>query len=98
MGFTRSVALEVAKENITCNAVCPGWVLTPLVEEQVKQRAKSSGRSFDAELALMVGEKMPSGKAASIEEVGAACMYLSLPSTKSTNGTSLMIDGGWTAQ
>jgi 3-hydroxybutyrate dehydrogenase len=98
IGLTKAVALEVAQENITCNAVCPGWVMTPLVEAQVKARAEQSGRSFDAELEIMVGEKMPSGKPASIEEIGAACMYLSLPATKSTNGASLMIDGGWTSQ
>jgi 3-hydroxybutyrate dehydrogenase len=97
IGLTRAVALEVAKDNITCNAVCPGWVLTPLVEAQIKARAEKSGRTFEAESELLVGEKMPSGRAATVEEIGAACMYLSLPATKSTNGSSLMVDGAWTA-
>jgi 3-hydroxybutyrate dehydrogenase len=97
IGLTKTVALEVAKENITCNAVCPGWVLTPLVEKQIQDRAAKSGRSYEAEMELLVGEKMPSGKPATVEEIGAACMYLALPSTKSTNGTSMMVDGAWTA-
>lgn len=98
IGFTKTVALEVAKENITCNAVCPGWVMTPLVEAQINARASKSGKGFDAEMKALVGEKMPSERPASAEEIGAACIYLSLPSSRSTNGTSMIIDGGWTAQ
>lgn len=98
IGFTKAVALEVARDNITCNAVCPGWVMTPLVEAQIKARAEKSGRDFDAEMKELVGEKMPSQRPASAEEIGSACMYLALPSSKSTNGTSMIIDGGWIAQ
>eukprot|EP00672_Neobodo_designis_P015775 CAMPEP_0174833048 /NCGR_PEP_ID=MMETSP1114-20130205/4002_1 /TAXON_ID=312471 /ORGANISM="Neobodo designis, Strain CCAP 1951/1" /LENGTH=281 /DNA_ID=CAMNT_0016066919 /DNA_START=54 /DNA_END=899 /DNA_ORIENTATION=- len=97
IGLTKSVALEVARTNITCNAVCPGWVLTPLVDAQIKARMERKGTSYHEETASLVGEKMPSARPATVEEMGHACCYLASPSSRSTNGLKLNIDGGWVA-
>jgi 3-hydroxybutyrate dehydrogenase len=97
IGLTKSVALEVSRTNITCNAVCPGWVLTPLVDKQIRARMEAKGTTYDVETTSLVGEKMPSARPASIEEMGNACVYLASPSSVSTNGASLNIDGGWVA-
>lgn len=98
IGFTKCIALELALENITCNAVCPGWVLTPLVEKQVQARSAATGQSFQSALESLVGEKMPTRAPASLEEIALACAYLADEKSVSTRGISLPVDGGWTAQ
>lgn len=95
IGLTKTTALEVARTNITCNAVCPGWVLTPLVEAQIRARMERKGTSYEEETISLVGEKMPSARPATVEEMGNACAYLASPSTRSTNGLCMHIDGGW---
>jgi 3-hydroxybutyrate dehydrogenase len=97
IGMTKSVALEVARTNITCNAICPGWVLTPLVDKQIRARMDAKKTTYEDETTSLVGEKMPACRPASVEEMGNACVYLASPSTASTNGAALNIDGGWIA-
>ena len=100
VGLTKAVALELAQAedcNLTCNAVCPGWVLTPLVEKQIDARRQRSGRSFDDEAKALVGEKMPNRRACDAAELGHACTYLSAPLARSTTGATIILDGGWTA-
>jgi len=98
IGFTKAVALETAKENITCNAVCPGWVLTPLVEKQIQLKAEQTGKTRDQACEALLSEKMPSGKPVTVEELGSACVFLALPSTRSITGSSMILDGAWLAQ
>ncbi len=98
VGLTKVVALEQAERNITCNAVCPGWVETPLVQKQIERRAAASGNSIEQEAALLVGEKQPNRRFAGIDEVARAVAFLASPDSRAITGTTLSIDGGWTAQ
>ena len=98
IGLTKVIALETATENITCNAVCPGWVMTPLVEKQIRQAMARDNTTYEEATKNLVGQKMPSQRCADAEEVASACMWLALPGTKSTTGMALTIDGGWVAQ
>lgn len=98
VGLTKVVALETATQNITCNAICPGWVLTPLVQKQVDAWAARDGISVaDAEKALL-SEKQPSLRFTAPEEVGEMAVYLCSDAARNVTGTTLSIDGGWTAQ
>jgi len=99
VGLTKVVALEVAEaENLTCNALCPGWVLTPLVEKQIRDKmAQEREGSFEVATQKLVGGKMPSRRPLGLDEVGRACVWLAHPSTKSVQGAAISIDGGWTA-
>lgn len=97
IGLTKVVALETAEENITCNAVCPGFVLTPLVEAQIRDKMKESGRSFDEESAVFVGDKHASKKFVPAEEVAAACLFLAGNHASQVKGTQIVLDGGWVA-
>lgn len=98
VGLTKVVALENAQTGITCNAICPGWVLTPLVRQQIEKRAQESGRTFDEEKHDLLCEKQPNGEFVTIEEIGALAVYLSGDMARSITGTAISIDGGWTAQ
>jgi len=98
IGLTKTMALEHAHSAITVNAICPGWVKTPLVEQQIMARAKASGKSPDEEASLLVAGKMPSGTFTKAEDVAAAVQFLCGPASASITGTSLIMDGGWTAQ
>ncbi|MDB2390854.1 3-hydroxybutyrate dehydrogenase [Alphaproteobacteria bacterium] len=98
IGLTKTMALEHAHGAITVNAICPGWVKTPLVEQQIMERAKASTKSFDEEASLLVADKMPSGTFTKAEDVAAAVQFLCGPASASITGTSLIMDGGWTAQ
>jgi len=98
IGLTKVVALETAKTGITCNAICPGWVLTPLVSRQTEARAKSEGISVsEAERQLLV-EKQPSVRFTTVEEVGALAVFLCGDGAGNLTGASIPVDGGWTAQ
>ena len=92
------MALEHARGAITVNAICPGWVKTPLVEQQIAARAKASGTSFDEEANRLVADKMPSWTFTDADDVAAAVQFLCGPASASITGTSLIMDGGWTAQ
>lgn len=98
IGLTKAVALENAGNGVTCNAICPGWVLTPLVQKQIEKRANAQGVSIEqAELDLLK-EKQPSGQFVTPEEVGDFATFLCTDSASQINGASLSIDGGWVAQ
>mgnify|MGYP003724458097 CR=1 FL=1 len=98
LGFTKSVALEVADKGITVNAVCPGYVLTPLVEKQIPDTAKARGISEEEVVRDVILAAQPSKKFVSIDEVVSMIMYLASSAARSVTGTSLTIDGGWTAR
>jgi 3-hydroxybutyrate dehydrogenase len=98
VGMTKVVALETAGTGVTCNAICPGWVLTELVEKQIEARAKASGKSIDEESHLLVSEKMPSATFVTPEQIGGTTVFLCSDTASQTTGVSLPVDGGWTAQ
>jgi 3-hydroxybutyrate dehydrogenase len=98
VGFTKTVALETARNGITCNAVCPGFVLTPLVETQIDDRAKELGLDRETTIRDVILEKQPSKQFATVGEIAAATMYLVSDGAASVTGTTISIDGGWTAQ
>jgi 3-hydroxybutyrate dehydrogenase len=97
VGLTKVVALEAAECNITCNAVCPGWVDTPLVREQIKKRADENGTSVEEEEKALIGEKQPNLRFTTAEEIADLVTYLSRKEARPITGTSHSIDGGWTA-
>jgi len=97
LGFTKSLALETAKENITCNSICPGYVRTPLVDKQVDDQAKVHGIPRDRVIAEVILKPQPSGRFVEVEELGALTVFLCSDAGKSITGTSLSVDGGWTA-
>ncbi|MBU6453565.1 MAG: 3-hydroxybutyrate dehydrogenase [Cyanobacteria bacterium REEB67] len=98
VGMTKVVALELAETGITCNAVCPGWVLTPLVEKQVAAIAERDKINYEAAVHKLVSEKQPSNKFVEQAELGALCLFLASDAARSITGVSLPIDGGWTAR
>jgi 3-hydroxybutyrate dehydrogenase len=98
LGLTKSVALEVARTGITCNAICPGFVRTPLAERQVKPLAEKHGVSEEVALTDHLLERQPSKRWIEVEEIAAAALYLVGPASGGINGTSLSVDGGWIAQ
>ena len=98
LGLTKVVALETAKTGITCNAICPGWVLTSLVQKQIDARAQRDGISVDQAKAGLLGEKQPSGEFATPEQIGALCVFLCSESAAQIRGAALPVDGAWLAQ
>jgi 3-hydroxybutyrate dehydrogenase len=98
VGLTKVVAIETANDGITCNAICPGWVLTPLVEQQITARAKAAGQKVeDAKLALL-SEKQPMHAFSTPEGIGALIVFLCGDAAATITGSAYSIDGGWTAQ
>jgi len=98
MGLTKTVALEIAESGITANAICPGYVLTPLVEKQIPDTARARGIS-EAEVKSDVMLKFqPTKEFVAVEEVAAIALFLASDAAKSINGTHISVDGGWTAQ
>ena len=98
IGLTKVVALETATTGITCNAICPGWVLTPLVQKQIDDRAEREGISGKQAKAELLGEKQPSGEFATPEQMGALCVFLCSDAAAQIRGAALPVDGGWVAQ
>jgi 3-hydroxybutyrate dehydrogenase len=98
LGLTKVVALETATTGITCNAICPGWVLTPLVEKQITERASREKISVDQAKADLLGEKQPSHEFATPEQIGAVAVFLCSEAGAQIRGAALPVDGGWTAQ
>jgi 3-hydroxybutyrate dehydrogenase len=98
IGLTKVVALETARTGVTCNAICPGWVLTPLVQKQVDARAEREGISNDAAKLALVSEKQPSGEFASPEQLAALAVFLCGDAASEVRGAAWNMDGGWTAQ
>ncbi|MDI3309749.1 MAG: 3-hydroxybutyrate dehydrogenase [Acetobacteraceae bacterium] len=97
VGMTKVVALEIARTPITCNAICPGFVRTPLAEAQVKPLAEQHHVSEEKALTDYLLEKQPSKRWVEVEEVARMALYLCGPGSGAVNGAALSIDGGWTA-
>ncbi|WP_298726009.1 3-hydroxybutyrate dehydrogenase [uncultured Ferrovibrio sp.] len=98
IGFTKSVALEVAETNITVNAICPGYVRTPLVEGQIDDQAKVHNMPRDKVIREVILASQPNKRFIEIEEVAALALFLCGEMAKSITGTAIAIDGGWTAR
>jgi 3-hydroxybutyrate dehydrogenase len=98
IGLTKVVALENTSRKITCNAICPGFVMTPLVEKQIDARAAERGVSKEEATRQLLEEKEPSGRFTSIEDIAAMALFLCSSAASNITGASLPIDGGWTAQ
>jgi 3-hydroxybutyrate dehydrogenase len=97
VGATKVAAIELANDGITANAICPGWVLTPLVEKQLEDRAKENGTDVETEKKKMLQETQPMLKFTTPEEIGALAVFLSSDGAATITGVPLSIDGGWVA-
>jgi 3-hydroxybutyrate dehydrogenase len=98
LGLTKVVALETARSSITCNAICPGWVLTPLVQKQIEAAAERDGVSNDEAKTTLLAQKQPSLEFATPEQIGATAVFLCSPAADQIRGASISVDGGWTSQ
>jgi len=98
VGLTKSVALEVAETGITCNAVCPGYVLTPLVEGQIESQTKAHHLPRERVIKEVILAAQPSKRFVEIDDIAALVVFLCSDSAQSITGTAIPIDGGWTAR
>jgi len=98
IGLTKVTALENAQTGITCNAICPGWVLTPLVQKQVDARAHDKSLSQDAAKHELLIEKQPSAEFVTPEQLGELAVFLCSPAASQVRGAAWNMDGGWAAQ
>jgi 3-hydroxybutyrate dehydrogenase len=98
VGFTKVTALETAKTGVTCNAICPGWVLTPLVQKQIDARAAQDGLSQDAAKSALLAEKQPSGEFVTPEQLAALALFMCSDAGSQIRGVAWNMDGGWVAQ
>ncbi|MCD8514594.1 MAG: 3-hydroxybutyrate dehydrogenase [Burkholderiaceae bacterium] len=98
VGLTKVTALETATTGVTCNAICPGWVLTPLVQKQVDIKAAALGVSNEEAKKILLGEKEPSGQFTTPEELGELAVFLCSPAASNVRGVAWNMDGGWAAQ
>jgi 3-hydroxybutyrate dehydrogenase len=97
LGLTKTVALEVAGQGITCNAICPGYVLTPLVEAQIPDQMKAHKMDRETVIREVMLDRQPSRQFATVEQIGGTAVYLCSSSADQVTGTSISVDGGWTA-
>ena len=98
IGLTKVTALENAQTGITCNAICPGWVLTPLVQKQVDARAHDKSLSQEAAKHELLIEKQPSAEFVTPEQLGELAVFLCSPAASQVRGAAWNMDGGWAAQ
>ncbi|TAH49387.1 MAG: 3-hydroxybutyrate dehydrogenase [Chloroflexota bacterium] len=98
VGLTKVVALETAGMGITCNAICPGWVRTALVEKQIEARALQSGLDLETAAAQLLLEKQPSRQFVSAEQIAQLALFLCSDAASQITGSAIPMDGGWTAQ
>jgi 3-hydroxybutyrate dehydrogenase len=98
VGLTKVTALENATTGVTCNAICPGWVLTPLVQKQVDAKAQALGLSDEEAKKRLLGEKEPSLQFTTPEELGELAVFFCSPAANNVRGVAWNMDGGWTAQ
>ena len=98
VGLTKVTALETATTGVTCNAICPGWVLTPLVQKQVDAKAQALGISNEEAIKLLLGEKEPSMQFTTPEELGALAVFFCSAAGNNVRGVTWNMDGGWYAQ
>jgi 3-hydroxybutyrate dehydrogenase len=97
VGLTKVTALETAEQGVTCNAICPGYVYTPLVEAQIEGQAKAHGIPREQVIRDVLLAQQPNKRFASVEELGALTIFLASDAAASITGTALPVDGGWTA-
>lgn len=97
VGMTKTVALETAQEPITCNAICPGYVLTPLVEAQIPDTMKEYDMSREEVIKNVMLKRQPSKEFATVEQMGGTAVFLCSDAAAQITGTTISIDGGWTA-
>ncbi|MDN4587792.1 3-hydroxybutyrate dehydrogenase [Xenophilus aerolatus] len=98
VGLTKAVALETATTGVTCNAICPGWVLTPLVQKQIDDRAAREGISVAQAQIDLLGEKQPSLQFTTVDQLGGLAVFLCSAAADQVRGVAWQVDGGWTAQ
>lgn len=98
VGLTKVTALETAQTGVTCNAICPGWVLTPLVQKQVDARAEKDQASNDEAKKRLLSEKQPSGEFVTPEQLAALAVFFCSPAASQIRGVAWNMDGGWVAQ
>ncbi len=97
VGLSKTVALETAGQGITCNAICPGYVLTPLVEAQIPDQMKVHNMDRDTVIREVMLLRQPSRQFATVDQIGGTTVYLCSPAADQVTGTAISIDGGWTA-
>ncbi len=97
VGMTKVVALETAKEDITANAICPGYVHTPLVDAQIPDTAKKYGMTEEEAIEKVILERQPSKQFATVEQIGGTAVFLCSDAAAQITGTTISVDGGWTA-
>ena len=97
VGMTKTVALETAEEPITCNAICPGYVLTPLVEAQIPETMKEYGMDRETVIREVMLARQPSRTFATTEQIGGTAVFLCSDAAAQITGTTISVDGGWTA-
>ena len=98
MGATKVAAIELANEGVTVNAICPGWVLTPLVQKQLEDRAKENGNDIQVEEEALLSEKQPMLKFSTPEHLGGLVVFLCSDAAETMTGVAHSMDGGWVAQ
>jgi 3-hydroxybutyrate dehydrogenase len=98
VGLTKVVALETARTGVTCNAICPGWVLTPLVKKQIEAKAKENSISMEQAEHDLLAEKEPSLRFTTVEQLGGLAVFLCSEAANNITGATITSDGGWTAQ
>lgn len=98
VGLTKVIALETATTGVTCNAICPGWVLTPLVQKQVDAKAATLGVSNEEAIKRLLGEKEPSMQFTTPEELGELAVFFCSPAGNNVRGAAWNMDGGWMSQ
>jgi 3-hydroxybutyrate dehydrogenase len=98
IGFTKVVALETAGSGVTCNAICPGWVLTPMVDAQIQKLMREEKLERREAEQKLLNEKQPSGEFATPQQIGALVAFLCSESTANITGISVPVDGAWSAQ
>jgi len=98
VGLTKVVALETAQTGVTCNAICPGWVLTPLVQKQVEARAAEQQVSIDDARFGLLSEKQPSAEFVTPDDLADLVLFLCSPAGRQVRGVAWNMDGGWAAQ
>ena len=97
VGLTKTVALEAAGQGITCNAICPGYVLTPLVEAQIPDQMKVHNMDRETVIREVMLQRQPSRQFATVEEIGGTAVFLCSDAAAQITGTTISVDGGWTA-
>lgn len=97
VGFTKAVALELAEEHVTANAICPGYVLTPIVENQIADQMKVHGLPRERVIKEIMLQRQPTHEFGRVEDIGALTVFLCSDAAAQITGTTLSVDGGWTA-